>query len=180
MGTKPRSPAPWTVGGSRTKLARTPRCSGGQRQGLQGTARVHRRVGRLVLRGGAAGGEQAQAEGGDQRFARARQGVGQRGDDPLVRVDVLLVLGEIMDEGEVGHAVGGFGPPAQALQVFQRAVVDLGPGGLEGLRALVRAGEAKHWMAVSDQFLDDGRADKTGRASDENAHGMGFSCLGGE
>ena len=135
---------------------------------------------RLVLRGSSAGGEQAHAEGGDERFARARQGVGQHGDDPSVRVDVLLVLGEVMDEGEVSHTVSGFGPPAQALQVLQRAVVGFGPGCLERQRALLRAGETEHLMAVGEQFLDDGGADETGRSGDENTHGMGFSCLGGE
>ena len=38
-----------------------------------------------------------------------------------------------MDEAEVGHAVGGLGPAAQAVRLFQRAVVDLGPGFLERL-----------------------------------------------
>ena len=82
-----------------------------------------------------------------------------------------------MDEGEVRHAVGGFGPPAQAVQVFERAVMDLGPGLPERLRALVRAGEAEHLMAVGDKFLDDSGADETGRAGDENTHMIGFSCL---
>ncbi len=56
-----------------------------------------------------------------------RQSIGQRRDNLFIRFDIFLVLGEVMDEGEVGHAFGGFGTPSQAIQVFQRAMVDLCP-----------------------------------------------------
>ena len=61
-------------------------------------------------------------------------------------------------------------PLLQAVQIRERAAMDLGARRGQRLRSLVRAGEAEHLMAGGDQVLDDGRADPAGGSSDKYAH----------
>ena len=67
-------------------------------------------------------------------------------------------------------AVGRRGARAQAVEVVEVAALDLGAGGLDGGGRRVRAGEADDLVARSDELGDDGRADETGCAGDENTH----------
>jgi hypothetical protein len=48
--------------------------------------------------------------------------------------------------------------------------MDLGAGGGERLRSLVRTGEAEYAMAGGDQTLHDGRAHPTSRSRDKYTH----------
>jgi hypothetical protein len=48
--------------------------------------------------------------------------------------------------------------------------VHLGAHGRQGLRPMVRAGQADDLMSGLEQFGYDGRPDVTCRASDENSH----------
>ena len=75
-----------------------------------------------------------------------------------------------MDEGGVDHAVRGGGSAAQAFQVFEIAAMHLGTGGDKRLGAGIRASETEHLMARVDEFLNNGRADKSGGAGDEDTH----------
>ena len=61
-------------------------------------------------------------------------------------------------------------PLLEALQVLDRSAMDLGAGGRQGRRLVVRTAEAAHLMTGRDQLLDDGRADESGGAGDKNAH----------
>jgi hypothetical protein len=48
--------------------------------------------------------------------------------------------------------------------------MDFGARRSQGLRPLVRPGEAEHPMTGGDQLLDDGRADPAGGTSDKHTH----------
>ena len=65
-------------------------------------------------------------------------------------------------------------PARRGVKVFEGAGVRLGPGGLEGLGPLVRAGEAEHLVPGGDQFFGDGGADESGRAGEEYTHIVRF------
>jgi hypothetical protein len=70
----------------------------------------------------------------------------------------------------VDDAVGLRGSGFEAVEVVKRSAMDFGAGGGQGRRFLVRPAQAKNLMARPDHFLDDGRADESGRSSDKYAH----------
>ena len=84
-----------------------------------------------------------------------------------------------MVEAGVNDAVRKDGPTAQALQVFQVAAVHFGTRGEQRPSALVRAGEAEHLMAGTEQFRDDGGTDEASGSGDEYTHDNFFLFGGG-
>jgi len=75
-----------------------------------------------------------------------------------------------MDEPGVDDTVGRGGSSAQAFHVFQLASVNGGACLGKRLRGRVRASEAGHLMAGTNQFLDDGRTYEAGCARHKHAH----------
>ena len=75
-----------------------------------------------------------------------------------------------MIEAGVNDAVRHGRSAAEACEVFQVSPVHLGAGGEQRPRPLLRAGETQHLVAGAQQLGDDGGADETGRAGDENTH----------
>ena len=59
---------------------------------------------------------------------------------------------------------------AQAVEIIERAAMDLCPGGVEGSGRGIRASQADDLMAGADELGNDGGADPAGRAGDEDAH----------
>ena len=112
----------------------------------------------------------AEARRHQQRPAGTLEGFAQRLDGAPVGGAVLGKFREIMIEGRVDDAIHLCRAALQAVQVVERAAMDLGTGGGQLIRSLVRAGEAEHLVAGGDQFIDDGRADPAGGSSDEYAH----------
>ena len=78
---------------------------------------------------------------------------------------------DLVLEGQVDHAVGVGGRLGQAVGVVEVAPLDSGAGGFQLLRRCVGAGQADHLVAGAEQFGDDGRADPTRCAGDEDSHG---------
>ena len=58
----------------------------------------------------------------------------------------------------------------ETFQILKGTAMNLGAGGREGPRLVVRTAEAEHLMSGGDQVLHDGGADPTRRASDKHAH----------
>jgi hypothetical protein len=83
-----------------------------------------------------------------------------------------------VDERQVDHPVALGRPLAEAVEVLERAAVDLGPRRLERVGRRLGAGEADDVMAGVGQFGDDGGADPTGRPGDEDAHEQTSECRG--
>src|SRR5262249_38804964 len=86
---------------------------------------------------------------------------------------ILAVLDEsrkVVVEGEMNDAIGSRGTFLQAVRICDGPAIDLGAGGGQGRRLVVRSTKAEHLMARSDQLLDDGRADESGGSGNEYAH----------
>ena len=75
-----------------------------------------------------------------------------------------------MVEGEVDHPVGAGGAGPQEVQVVQVTAEHLGSGSLQFRRGGVRTGEANDLMTSTLQLGNDGGADPTGRAGNEDTH----------
>jgi hypothetical protein len=82
-----------------------------------------------------------------------------------------------MIEGGMNDGVGVGGPAAEALEVFERAAMDFGAGGLEGLGAGITAREAEDLMACFQKLGNDGRTDEACSAGDENSHWISFGWV---
>jgi hypothetical protein len=76
-----------------------------------------------------------------------------------------------MDETGVNHPVRGGGSAAQAVQILKIASMRLSAGGEQRLGGRIRASKTKHLMARVDEFRNNGGADKSCGAGDENTHG---------
>ena len=111
-----------------------------------------------------------------KRSAGALEGRAERLDDTAVGFAICRELGEIMVEGEMDDAVRTRGA-LQAVGIVDRSAIDLSAGGGQRLRRLVRTADADHLMARADQFLNDGRADKSGRAGDKYSHDETFMVV---
>jgi hypothetical protein len=61
-----------------------------------------------------------------------------------------------MVEGGVDDALAGRRPAGEAVEVVERAAVDLGAGGGQLLGVRVRAHQAEHRMAAAKELLHDG------------------------
>ena len=75
-----------------------------------------------------------------------------------------------MVEGQMDDAVRSGGALLEAVRVLNRSAIDLGASRSQSRRLVVRTTDADHLMAGGDQFLDDGRADESGRAGDKYTH----------
>jgi len=75
-----------------------------------------------------------------------------------------------MVEGEVDHAVGGLRLAPQALQVLQRSLDHLGPGGRQSGGLCRVAAQAAHLVSGADEFAHHRRAHPTRRARHEYTH----------
>ena len=115
--------------------------------------------------------DERHAGGDHERSARALERSAERLDGAPIGLARLLDLGEVVDVGGVDHAVRLLRAAAQAVEVLERAAVDLGAGALERRGSLVRAGEADHLVPRLEELGDDRRSDETGCAGDEYAHG---------
>jgi hypothetical protein len=83
------------------------------------------------------------------------------------------------------HAIRLGGAATQALQVFESASMYLGAGGGERLGSRIRPRQSEDLMAGVDEFRNDGRTDKAGRAGSpvrnmrmENLQGCPESNIG--
>ena len=75
-----------------------------------------------------------------------------------------------MVERGVNHAVRAGRSALQAVEICERAAVDVGACRGEGRRRRIRAREAEYLVLCRDELLDDGGADEAGRAGDEDPH----------
>ncbi len=75
-----------------------------------------------------------------------------------------------MDEAQVDYAVARGRAALEALEVIERTALDVGARGGHLVRRGVGAREAEDRMARADEFRNDGRADETAGASNENTH----------
>ena len=64
----------------------------------------------------------------------------------------------------------------QAVEIFERAAMNLRADFLQRLGIGIGAREAEHLVAVGDQFFGRGGADKSGRAGDEYTHVSSPCC----
>jgi len=87
-------------------------------------------------------------------------------------------LGPVVYEGGVDHAVGRRRAAAQALEILQRAAMNRGACRGQSGRSCVRAGKTEHLMTRNEQFLDNGRADPSGGASDKDTHEQNLPISG--
>ena len=100
-----------------------------------------------------AGEETRQPGGVEEGAVAASKRVAHGFDGSAVDLARAGEVREVVDETAVDRAVGGRGPGAQGVEVFEGAGVRLGPGGAEGFRALVGAGEAEDLVAVGEEFV---------------------------
>ena len=68
-------------------------------------------------------------------------------DSATVDLAVFREFREVVDEGEVDHAIRRGRSAPQAVQILQIAVMRVGAGGGQSLRTGLRTREAKHLMA---------------------------------
>lgn len=118
----------------------------------------------------ASGCEEADAGADDQGPVGTGQDGAHRFDGLPVFFAIFPEVGEVMDKGGVDDAVGGGGAALQAFGIFDRPPVDFCAGGGYFGGGGVRAGEAQDLVAISDQFLNYGRADKAGGPGNKYAH----------
>ena len=59
-----------------------------------------------------------------------------------------------MDEGGVDHAIAGLGASSEAVQVRERAALNIGSHRSEGRRVGIGAGKTEDFVSCRDQFLD--------------------------
>jgi hypothetical protein len=78
----------------------------------------------------------------------------------------------------VDHPIRHGGSTAQAFQIFKITSMYLGTRGDKRLGARIGASKAEHLMTSADEFLNDGRTDKTCSTRDEDTHND-FSFFGG-
>ena len=123
-----------------------------------------------ILGGDAARPHQQRAGGDDQGFVCPGDGFAQGRDGALVDLAVLRELREVMDEGQMGHAVGLRRPALQAVEVLEVAAKHLRPRCGQRFGAGVRARETQHLVAGLDEVLDGDRADEARCSGDENTH----------
>jgi hypothetical protein len=101
----------------------------------------------------------------------AHQPGAERFDGATVLLAIGDEVGKVVVEGAVDHAFRQGGPATQAVRVLQVAAMRFRTGGLQCPGARVRARHAEHPVPRPDEFRDDGRADETGRAGNEDTHG---------
>ena len=114
--------------------------------------------------------DEARSRGDDERLVRACQHIAHCFDGGLVDRAILREFREIMDEGQMDHAVCLPCAALQAFEVLQRAAMNFRAQFLEYPDVLFRAREADDLMPVCDQFFCGFDADKSGGAGDEYAH----------
>jgi hypothetical protein len=66
-------------------------------------------------------------------------------------------------------ALRGGGATAQAVEIVERAAVNVDAGGRERGRRLIGAGQAENVMPGREEFADDRRSNEAGAASDKDA-----------
>src|SRR4029077_786538 len=101
--------------------------------------------------------------GGDAQAApRARERGAERRDDAPIGLTVLLEPREVVVERGMNHAVRGGRSALQAVEISERAAVDVGACRGEGRRRRIRAREAEYVVPCRDELLYDGGADEAG------------------
>lgn len=58
----------------------------------------------------------------------------------------------------------------QTLEIVERAAMHFGTRSSQRIGGRIGASESDDWMTGADEFLNDGRADKARRTSDEDTH----------
>ena len=106
----------------------------------------------------------------DQRRVGTSQCLAKCFDDLPIDLTVSLEFREVVIERRMDHAIGGGRAAAQAVEIFQIAAMHLSARSEKRLGAGVGTRKSKHLMARRDQFLNDGSADKSGRASNKDTH----------
>ena len=128
---------------------------------------------RVALGGGVAG-HPRRAGAGDERSAAVDQRLAHGGESGALVGDRRAQgfgAAEVVGEGEVDHAVGPGGCGVEHLEVGEAAADAVGAGVRERPRGGVGPGEPDDRVAVAEQLGDDGGADQTGAAGDEDVHG---------
>jgi hypothetical protein len=75
-----------------------------------------------------------------------------------------------MDETGVNHPIRGGGSTAQAVQIPEITSMHLGTSGSKRLGGCIGASKAEYLVSRGDQFSDDGGADESSRAGNEDTH----------
>ena len=130
---------------------------------LAGAVVLGRRLARLA-------GER-HSGGEHERLAAAGKRAGHRLHRGAVDQDVLLELVELVDEGEVDHAVGLPRQLGQCLRIVEVAQHRLSSRPADAIGALGIAGEAGDAVAGGDQLGHHRGADEARGSGDENVHG---------
>jgi len=123
-----------------------------------------------IFRREAAGRYERGAGGYDQGAVRAGERFAERFDGLFVDCADRLESRPVMDEAAVNHPVGGGRSAPQAFQILEIAAMRLGAGGGKRPGGRVRAGKAQHLMTRAYEFVNDGGADKSCSACDEDSH----------
>ena len=87
-----------------------------------------------------------------------------------VGLTVILELRKVVNESRMDHALRSGRSAAQGLEIFERTAVYIGPCRGKGRGSRVRASKAEHLVSRGDQFSDDGGADESSRAGNEDTH----------
>ena len=101
----------------------------------------------------------------------SRERSAERLDGALVLFAVGREVGEIVVEGAMDHALRPGRTTTQAVRIFEIAAMHLGACRRQCLCAGIRPRQSEHLMPGAEKLRDDGRADETGGASNEYAHG---------
>ena len=127
-------------------------------------------AGHVGLHRDPAGGQDCRSRGHQQLAAGSFEDGAHRLDRAAVLGAVLGEAREVVIEGGVDHGVRAARPGAQAVEVLERAALDVGTLRRQRLGPLVGAGEAQDLVARLDQFGDDRRSDEARGTGNEDAH----------
>ena len=94
--------------------------------------------------------------GDDERPVGSGEHLAECVDGAPVGVGGARVVGEIVIERQVDHAVGGLRPGAQAREVLEIAPVDLCSRRLDSLSGRIGTGQAEDLVACGDELRNDG------------------------
>jgi hypothetical protein len=128
----------------------------------------------VLLGGHACGREPERPRGDDERARRTGQGLADRLDRAPVgdgRAFEVPREREVVLERQVDDRVGRGGRTTQRVEIVESAVLHLGTRGAQRRGRCFRPSEPDDLVAAAEELGNDGGADPTGRAGDENPHG---------
>ncbi len=108
--------------------------------------------------------------GHDKRAIRPGKCRAKRLDGTPIRLGGPRIIGKIVNEGGMNHAVRCRRSASQALKIIERAAVHIRAGRGERRSGCIGASQAQDLVPGSYKLADDGGADESGRAGNENSH----------